>query len=190
RCSKRLPPLLRHNHNRVGGTRLQATMRRPFSRGPTPRHGRKARRKKRAARARAGPALVLAMRAHRPTLTPGGHSMTSPQRAFGFTRSPGGGPRRRRGARPALEALERRDVPSFLAPRNFDVGDRPVDLAQADFNGDGVPDLVTANRRQFPVGTPGTVTVLLGNGDGSFRALPPFPAGLGPGAVVAGDFDA
>src|SRR5262245_17467572 len=44
-----------------------------------------------------------------------------------------------------LERLETRDVPSFLTPRAFDVGNLPISVAVGEFNGDGLPDLVTAN---------------------------------------------
>ena len=45
---------------------------------------------------------------------------------------------------------------------NFRVGSRPYGLAVADLNGDGKPDIVTANYRDD------NVSVLLGNGDGTF----------------------
>jgi len=47
----------------------------------------------------------------------------------------------------------------------FAVGDRPRDLVVADFNGDEIPDLATANSSSFGGGT---VSVLLGNGIGGF----------------------
>ena len=54
--------------------------------------------------------------------------------------------------------------PLFGAPLSFDVGFHPECVAIGDFNGDGKPDLATANNGFFP----GTVSVLLGNGDGTF----------------------
>jgi hypothetical protein len=54
-----------------------------------------------------------------------------------------------------------------------------------DFNGDGIPDLAIANYDD-------TVTILLGNGDGTFTpaTAPALPAtGAGPFAIVAGDFN-
>jgi hypothetical protein len=49
----------------------------------------------------------------------------------------------------------------------------------ADFNGDGIPDLVILGSG---------ISVLLGNGDGTFTAAPSPPNDL-PGAIAAGDFN-
>jgi trimeric autotransporter adhesin len=51
----------------------------------------------------------------------------------------------------------------------------------ADFNGDGIPDLV--------VFFGGGISVLLGNGDGTFTAAPQPPISGGPGAISVGDFN-
>jgi hypothetical protein len=65
------------------------------------------------------------------------------------------------------------------------VGTLPQGLAVADFNGDGKQDMAIANK------TDGTVSILLGNGDGTFTAAAPLTAFPGGGAnwVVAGDFN-
>lgn len=68
----------------------------------------------------------------------------------------------------------------------FNVGPRPYQrLRTADFNKDGFADLVTTNLDG------GTVTVLLGDGHGSFRqsAGSPFAAGSHPWAVAIDDFN-
>src|SRR5438105_3284641 len=70
---------------------------------------------------------------------------------------------------------------------DFAAGDSPRAIAAADVDGDGILDLVTGNRSL-------SVSVLLGNGDGSFQRNVDFPttigAGLGAvGAVAAGDFN-
>jgi hypothetical protein len=62
-------------------------------------------------------------------------------------------------------------------------GYSPCTIAVGDFNGDGIPDLVTANAGGS------TVTVLLGMGDGTFAALPDTPSGIGTLAAVVGDFN-
>jgi hypothetical protein len=56
------------------------------------------------------------------------------------------------------------------------------DVAVGDLNGDGNPDIVSANS-----GT--TVSVLLGRGDGTFLAQQSFTSGNGPNAVAIADFD-
>jgi hypothetical protein len=66
----------------------------------------------------------------------------------------------------------------------FETGHRPYErLRSADFNGDGIPDIVTTNLDD------GTITVLLGDGRGGFRNAPgsPFPAGANPWQVAIDD---
>jgi hypothetical protein len=65
------------------------------------------------------------------------------------------------------------------------VGNQPSAIAVGDFNGDGKLDLAITNE------TDNTVTILLGNGDGTFAeaAGSPFPVGVGPTAIAVGDFD-
>ena len=66
------------------------------------------------------------------------------------------------------------------------VGGFPFFLAVADFNADGSPDLAVSNEADS------TVTILLGNGDGTFTqaAGSPIPGfNYNPGAVVAADFN-
>jgi hypothetical protein len=85
--------------------------------------------------------------------------------------------------RPSLEILEARIVFDFGPPSTYGVGIGPSDVASGDFNGDGRADLVTANR------TANTVTVLLGNGNGTFQTGKNFPAGSGPSKVAIGDLN-
>jgi hypothetical protein len=70
--------------------------------------------------------------------------------------------------------------------RFFAVGHRPYErLRSADFNHDGLPDVVTTNLDD------GTVTILLGDGKGGFCNAPgsPFPAGGKPWQVFVDDVD-
>jgi hypothetical protein len=85
--------------------------------------------------------------------------------------------------RPLMQVLEDRTLPSFLPAVNYPVGSNPHAVAVGDFNGDGTPDLVVANSSSD------TVSVLLGNGDGSFRAAQDYRAGPTPFAVAVGDFN-
>jgi len=64
-------------------------------------------------------------------------------------------------------------------------GSNPASVAVGDFNGDGKTDLAVANHVSH------NVTILLGNGDGSFNPAPgsPVVAGYFPAAVVVSDFN-
>ncbi len=63
------------------------------------------------------------------------------------------------------------------------VGTTPQGIITADFNGDGKLDLAVANSGS------NTVSVLLGNGDGTFTTKSTPAAGAGANWVVAGDFN-
>ena len=77
---------------------------------------------------------------------------------------------------------------SFQSPVAFDAGFNPAYVAIADFNGDGKLDLAVSN---FGYGTPGTtVSILLGNGDGTFQAYMDATAGNNPYKIAVGDFNA
>jgi hypothetical protein len=60
-------------------------------------------------------------------------------------------------------------------------------LAVTDFNHDGHLDLVVANFGDFP--TNGNVSLLLGNGDGSFQSRVNFTAGDFPDSIAVADFN-
>src|SRR5262249_32092731 len=93
-------------------------------------------------------------------------------------------PRNRGGRRkPAVEVLEDRTLPSFIAPATYAAGPQPDALAVGDFNHDGIVDLVTANFTDY------SVSVLLGNPDGSFRPPTRYAAGNFPTSVAVGDFN-
>ena len=68
----------------------------------------------------------------------------------------------------------RADFPSGIGPESAIV---------ADFNGDGKPDLAVVNSAD------NTVSILLGNADGTFASRKDFATGKSPVSVVAGDFN-
>ncbi len=72
---------------------------------------------------------------------------------------------------------------SFEPALTFNVGASPQVVAVGDFNGDGRQDLAVANSGS------NTVSVLLGNGDGTFQPAQDFPVGRGPTSVAVGDFN-
>jgi hypothetical protein len=74
---------------------------------------------------------------------------------------------------------------SFANSSTPAVGNEPAAVTVGDFNGDGKADLAVAN------GSSGTVTVLLGNGDGTFTAAAgsPITVGSRPVSVAVGDFN-
>ncbi len=67
------------------------------------------------------------------------------------------------------------------------IGAKPISLAVADLNGDGKTDLVTANYLYGE--TTGTVSVLLGNGNGTFQAHTTFQTGDAPYSVATADLN-
>jgi hypothetical protein len=69
-------------------------------------------------------------------------------------------------------------------------GDGAAAIAVADFNHDGIPDLVVANSGSLNNhGQGGNVSVMLGNGDGSFQPAVNYTAGLSPFALTVADFN-
>jgi len=65
----------------------------------------------------------------------------------------------------------------------FAAGERPSAVATGEFNGDSSTDVVVANENS------GTVSVFLGNGDGTFAAATDFAVGAAPVAIAVADFN-
>ncbi len=74
---------------------------------------------------------------------------------------------------------------TFQAQQTFATGLDPASVAIGDVNGDGKPDLVVANL--LANGPYDTISVLLGNGNGTFQAQQTFAAGTDPNSVKIGD---
>ena len=75
-------------------------------------------------------------------------------------------------------------VQARLVPAtNFAVGSSPCSVAVGDFNGDTFLDLAVANC------VSSNVSILLGNGTGSFGTATNFAVGTDPVSVAVGDFN-
>jgi hypothetical protein len=89
-----------------------------------------------------------------------------------------------------VEQLEERNLLSFLPPVNYPVGSYPMGITAADLTGSGTLDLVVADYALFG-GTTG-ISILRGNGDGTFQDAQTIPSGgegpQGPWDVKAVDF--
>lgn len=76
---------------------------------------------------------------------------------------------------------------TFLFPLNIAVSQNPVFATSADFNGDQIQDLVVAHSSQFS--GPGSLSILLGIGDGSFQAPDSYALSGSPSMLDVGDFN-
>jgi hypothetical protein len=71
----------------------------------------------------------------------------------------------------------------LVLPSSYAVGDRPESKAIVDLNGDGISDVVTMNRESDDI------SVLLGNGDGSFQAQQRYAVGDWPTSITLEDIN-
>jgi FG-GAP-like repeat/FG-GAP repeat len=70
-----------------------------------------------------------------------------------------------------------------FSTKNYPVGAGPAQLIVADFNGDHIPDLATVNT------SANTVSILINNGDGTFRPQIEFATGPAPNGLAAVDWN-
>ena len=71
----------------------------------------------------------------------------------------------------------------FRAATGYPTGQLPVSVVVQDFNNDGLADLATANSNGH------SVSVLLGNANGTFGATNTFAVGAGANGIASGDFN-
>jgi VCBS repeat protein/Big-like domain-containing protein len=70
-----------------------------------------------------------------------------------------------------------------FSTQGYPVGAGATQVTVADFNGDHIPDIATVNQSS------NTVSILINNGDGTFRAHLEFATGAGPNGVAAVDIN-
>jgi Flp pilus assembly secretin CpaC len=86
-------------------------------------------------------------------------------------------------------ALTTTALGTFFPAVEYATGAGPAGITVADFNGDGIMDIATANEGA----SPGSVSILLGHGgngigDGTFPTHVEYATGAGPTGIVATDF--
>jgi uncharacterized repeat protein (TIGR01451 family) len=79
--------------------------------------------------------------------------------------------------------LSRAAATDFESPASYPVGSNPVAIVVGDFNGDNKPDLAVANSNSA------NLSVLLGNGDGTFQSAKDSAAGTSPSTPAVADFN-
>ena len=77
---------------------------------------------------------------------------------------------------------------TFQPQVTYAVGSAPDAIMAGDFTGDGNTDLAVVNGGTYSDNWSGSVSVLLGNGDGTFQPQVTYSVGPYPDAIVAGDF--
>jgi autotransporter-associated beta strand protein len=89
----------------------------------------------------------------------------------------------------SLSILKDNGAGGFQAAVNIPLFITPLALAVADMNGDGRPDLVVSEGNPTSGLNPGIVSVLIGNGTGTFQAPLNIPAGNRPSFLAVADLD-
>jgi FG-GAP-like repeat len=92
----------------------------------------------------------------------------------------------------SVSTLLNRGDGSFDSRRTYTTGRRPRSLAIGDLTGDGKPELVTANAylSEPDHRNPGTVSVFVNKGDGTFRTKVDYHPGKFPRSVALSDLNA
>src|SRR5580692_3594086 len=74
-------------------------------------------------------------------------------------------------------------VTQLAADADYTAGSNATGVAVADFNGDGIPDIAVGNRGAS------SVSIFLGNGNGTFQTQTTYATGANPKGIVATDFN-
>ena len=77
-------------------------------------------------------------------------------------------------------------VHSFLSGHKKNTSNKPAQSVVADFNGDGIPDIATANAS---FGATSTMSVFLGKGNGQFQSPVDYTTNTFTSGIVSGDFN-
>jgi hypothetical protein len=83
----------------------------------------------------------------------------------------------------ALLLLPLSSFSQSFTTQSYPAGAGVDQVIQADFNGDHIPDLATVNNSS------NTVSILINNGDGTFRAHTEYATGAGPSSLAAVDWN-
>jgi hypothetical protein len=75
---------------------------------------------------------------------------------------------------------------SFLGGHKKNTSNKPAQSVVADFNGDGIPDIATANAS---FGLTSTMSVFLGKGNGQFQSPVDYTTNTFTSGIVSGDFN-
>ena len=78
---------------------------------------------------------------------------------------------------------------TLLQGTTYPTGEIANAIVTADFNGDGILDIATASYDSLGTYVPGSLTILLGRGDGTFTAMPSIATGVFPCCIVTADFN-
>jgi FG-GAP-like repeat/FG-GAP repeat len=78
---------------------------------------------------------------------------------------------------------------TFNPQVTYRTGNSPESVAAMDLNGDGKPDLAVANAQGDAMNPDGSVSVLLGKGDGTFKPHVTYRTGTSPVSVLAVDLN-